>query len=121
MIKIICVGKIKENYLKEAINDYLKRLSKYTKIEIIEIEEQNNKTSEISLLKEKEIINKHLSDKDYIVCLDIDGKQVSSIELAKNLEKWLVDKPNIIFIIGSSNGLHKDLKSNVILDYRFRS
>ncbi|NLL44088.1 MAG: 23S rRNA (pseudouridine(1915)-N(3))-methyltransferase RlmH [Mollicutes bacterium] len=110
MIKIICVGKIKENYLKEAINDYLKRLSKYTKIEIIEIEEQNNKTSEISLLKEKEIINKHLSDKDYIVCLDIDGKQVSSIELAKNLEKWLVDKPNIIFIIGSSNGLHKDLK-----------
>lgn len=110
MIKVICVGKIKEKYLQGAINDYLKRLSKYTKMEIIEIEDQNDKSSEIILLKEKELIDKYISDKDYLVCLDIDGNELSSTELASKIDKWLIDKPNITFIIGGSYGIHKDLK-----------
>ena len=119
MIKVICVGKIKEKYLQGAINDYLKRLSKYTKMEIIEIEDQNDKSSEIILLKEKELIDKYISDKDYLVCLDIDGNELSSTELASKIDKWLIDKPNITFIIGGSYGIHKDLKKNVTLNYHF--
>lgn len=71
MIKIICVGKIKEKFYVEAINEYKKRLTKYTKIEIIEVpDEQNN-----SLIKEKENILKVLNLKDYIVTLEIEGKK----------------------------------------------
>ena len=83
MIKLITTGKIKEKYLKEAISEYTKRLSKYTKLEIIELNDYDFDNKNIVLEKEKEQILKHISDKDYIVTLEIEGKQFTSEEFSK--------------------------------------
>ena len=105
MIKILCIGKIKENFFKEAIDEYTKRLSKYTKLEIIEVSDNE------SIEKEKELLLKHINEKDYIVTLEIEGKQLTSPELSKKIEDILMINSNITFIIGSSNGLHDDIKA----------
>ena len=83
MIKIICVGKIKEKYLDSAIDEYLKRLSKYTKMEIIEVPDVDDKNKDIILKKESVLISKHIDSKDYVITMEIDGKQLDSIELAR--------------------------------------
>ena len=79
MIKIICVGKIKEKYLLEAIKEYEKRLSKYTKLNIIEVNDVDNPNIDIVLNKEKELIQKHVEDKDYVVTLEIEGNMLLSV------------------------------------------
>ena len=110
MIKIICLGKIKEDYLNDAIDEYKKRLSKYTNLEIIELEDIDNKAKEVALSKEKEEILKHLNKKDYIITLDIDGKELNSVEFAKKIDNIYLTNSNITFIIGSSHGLSEDIK-----------
>ena len=107
MIKIICVGKIKEKFFKEAINEYSKRLSKYTKLEIIEVNDEENNT----LIKERDNILKVLNDKDYIITLEIEGAELTSIDLSKKINEILLINSNITFIIGGSNGLHDDIKN----------
>ena len=72
MIKIICHGKIKEEYLNKLIEDYKKRISKYHKLEIIELKDYDN------LEMEKGIIEKNIGNQDYVIALDIDGKEYSS-------------------------------------------
>lgn len=108
MIKIICLGSIKENYLKEAIKEYTKRLSKYTKLEIIELKDEKDTSN--PLKKEKEKILKHITDKDNIVILDINGKQLTSEEFSEFINKELLNNSNITFIIGSSTGLDNEIK-----------
>ena len=93
MIKIICIGKIKEKYLTEGINDYLKRINKYHKLEIIELPDSNIK-------EEKNNILKHLNKKDYIITLEIEGTKLSSKELANKIDQTFISNPNISFIIG---------------------
>lgn len=110
MIKIITVGKIKENYLKEAINEYQKRLSKYVKLSIIELNDINDKNTQIILDKEKEEILKYLNKNDYIISLDINGKELSSETFAKKLDNLFITNANIAFIIGGSYGLHDEIK-----------
>ena len=110
MIKIVCVGKIKETYLKEAIQEYRKRLSKYVKLEIIEINDINDENIQITLTKEKDAMLKFLHKGDYIICLDIDSSQLSSMELSQKIDKILNINPNITFVIGGSYGLHDDIK-----------
>ncbi len=105
MIKIICFGKIKEKYLNDLNNDYLSRLKKYTKIEIIEL--KDNENIEI----EKEELLKTMKSTDYNILLDINGDLISSENLAKLIDEILIINSNITFIIGSSNGIHNDLKS----------
>ena len=116
MIKIICVGKIKEKYLVSAIEEYKKRISKYTKLEIIEVADEA--TGNI-LEKEQEHIMKYINDKDYIITLEIDGNSISSIELSEKLEKTFLNYPNITFIIGGSYGLSDNIKkiSNYALSF----
>ena len=111
MIKKICVGKIKEKFYKEAIEEYQKRLSKYTKINIIEVEDINLDNEELIKQKESELILKHIDKKDYIITLEIEGKQLSSIELSKKIEELETLNPNIIFIIGGSYGLDNKIKN----------
>ena len=111
MIKIICVGKIKETYLKEAIEEYKKRLSKYTKLEIIEVSDVDNPNSDIVLLKEKELIEKYIDSKDFVVTLEIEGNMISSIELAKKIDNIFNTNSTITFVIGGSLGLHQDIKN----------
>lgn len=118
MIKIICVGKIKEKYLIDGINEYLKRLSRYTKINIIEVPDENydiNKT----LVKEKNSILKYISEKDYIVTMEIEGNIVSSMGFADKLSEIFIHNSDICFIIGGSYGLHNDIKkmSNYALSF----
>lgn len=119
MIKLITTGKIKEKYLKEAISEYTKRLSKYTKLEIIELNDYDFDNKNIVLEKEKEQILKHISDKDYIVTLEIEGKQFSSTEFAEKINNIFIKNSNITFIIGGSYGLHDDIKkkSNLALSF----
>ena len=105
MIKIICIGKLKENYLKEAISDYLKRISKYHKITIIELPDSN-------IENEANEIKKHIDSKDYIISLCIEGNELSSTLLADKIDKTFITNPCITFIIGGSDGLSKEIKDS---------
>ena len=109
MIKIICVGKIKEKYFTDAIKEYQKRLSKYTKLEIVEVNDYDGDISTI-LKKESEQILKHINDKSYIITLEIEGQQLDSVELSKKLDNILISNPDITFIIGGSYGLSDEIK-----------
>lgn len=105
MIKIICIGKIKENYLKELINDYSKRINKYHKLEIIELKDSN-------MIKEKEEILKSIKPNDYIISLTIEGKKLSTIEFANKIQTLMNNSlSNITFIIGGSDGLDNEIKN----------
>lgn len=110
MIKIICVGKIKEKFFKEALEEYKKRISKYTKLSIIEVEDINLNNEELIKQKESELILKHIDKKDYIITLEIEGKELSSIELSKKIEELETINPDVTFIIGGSYGLDKEIK-----------
>ena len=103
MINIICVGKIKESYLKEGINDYAKRINKYHKLNIIELPDSN-------IEEEGNLILKHISNKDYIITMAIEGKMLSSVELSEKISKTFINYPNITFIIGGSYGIRQDIK-----------
>lgn len=119
MIKVICVGKIKEDYLKEAIKEYEKRLSKYTKLEIIECPDYSNLDIATILQKEKEEILKHIQEKDYLITLEIDGKELDSLSFSEKLEQIFLNHSNITFIIGGSYGIHEEIKkmSNLSLSF----
>lgn len=112
MIKIICVGKLKEKYLVDACLEYQKRISKYTNIQIIELKDSD-------ILKEKDEILKHIDKKDYIITLQIEGNEITSLELAKKIDNIFINNPNITFIIGGSDGLADEIKniSNYALSF----
>ena len=113
MIKIICIGKIKEKYLNDGINDYLKRLTKYHKVELIELKDSDIK-------KEKEEILKVLNKDSYIISLAIEGKEHKTTELSEKIDNLLTNgKSNIKFIIGGSNGIDEEIKniSNELLSF----
>ncbi len=107
MIKLICVGKIKEKFYKDAIKEYEKRLSKYTKLQILEI---NDEKEDIALKKEAENILKHINDKDFVITLEIEGENLSSLDFAKKIDKTLMINSNITFVIGGSYGLDNIVK-----------
>lgn len=122
-INIVCVGKIKEKYLKLGIDEFKKRLSKYYKLEIIELEDEkapeNLSDKEMLMIKEKEgkkILSK-IKDNSYVIALAIDGKNLSSEELAETINKLGVRGiSNITFVIGGSLGLSDEVLSRA--DYK---
>ena len=118
MIKIITVGKLKEQYFKDAVDEYLKRLSKYSKIELIEVPDENYDVIK-TLDKEKDSIFKYISDKDYVITLEIEGKELTSVELSKKINDTLISNSDITFVIGGSYGLHDSIKerSNYALSF----
>ncbi len=103
MIKIICAGKIKEKYLNDLIDDYKNRISKYQKIEIIEVKDNDD------LKKETVNFLKVIDKKDYNIALTIEGKSYNSIDLANHLDNLFNYHSNITFIIGGSNGLSNEI------------
>lgn len=103
MIKILCVGKIKETFYQEAIKEYMKRLSKYHKVVIEELPDSTKQ-------KEEELLLKKINLKDYNIILDIDGLMLNSIELSNHLDKTFLNHSNITFIIGGSDGLTDKVK-----------
>jgi len=118
MIKIICLGKIKENFLKAAIDEYLKRISKYTKIEIIELADFSYDIKK-TLSLERDSILKNIKESDYNILLDINGLEFTSVELANELDKIRTINSNINFIIGGSYGVHEDIKEKANLRLSF--
>ena len=119
MIKIITVGNIKEKYLKEAIEEYKKRLSKYTELEVIEVKDEGILPKSQAMEKEREKIEKHLSGKEYLITLEIEGKELTSTELSKKIEETLIVNSNITFVIGGSYGISEILmnKANFHLSF----
>ena len=110
MIKIICLGKIKESYINDAIKEYTKRLSKYTEIKIIELDDVGIDDKKVVLKKEEEKILKVLNDKEYIITLEIEGNEISSLDFAKKINDIFIQSSNITFIIGGSYGLSDEIK-----------
>lgn len=106
MIKIICFGKLKENYLINAVNDYFERVNKYHKLFIIELKDSDNIIDE-----EKELLKTIQNDKSYKILLDIKGEEVSSIEFSTLINDKLTHFSSITFIIGSSNGVSENIKN----------
>lgn len=117
-ITVISVGKIKEKYLSMAIDEYTKRLSKYCKLSFVQVQDEktpdnasetvNNKIKEI----EGERILKNVKDSAYVIALAIEGKQLSSEQLASTLDNLAVTgKSDVVFIIGGSLGLSSQVLS----------
>ena len=119
MIKIITVGSIKEKYLKDAIEEYLKRIKKYTNIEIIEVKDEGLVEPAKAVNLEEEKILKHINDKDYIITLEIEGRQLDSLEFADKLDRITLESSNITFIIGGSYGLSNNIKDKSRLHLSF--
>lgn len=116
MIKIICVGKIKEKYFLDAIKEYQKRLSKYTKLEIIELPDYNYDVSKTKLEEGKNILSK-IKTTDFVITLEVLGKKLDSVELSSFIDKNI--SKNIVFVIGGSNGLSEEVlnRSNYSLSF----
>lgn len=115
-ISIISIGKLKEKYLKQGIDEYLKRLSSYAKVDIVELPDEkapeNLSDAEILMVKEKEGIRilEKISEDTHVIALAIEGKMKSSEDLAKDLDRLATyGKSKIAFIIGGSLGLSKDV------------
>lgn len=117
-ITLITVGKIKEKYFTMAIDEYSKRLSRYVKLNILEVADEKtpdgaSETEEENIRKkEGERILKCLKGDEYVVTLEIEGKMLDSVELSEKINKIGVSgKGHIAFIIGGSLGLSKEVKS----------
>ena len=103
MIRIVCVGKIKEKFYRDAIDEYMKRMGKYHKIEIVEVSDSNMRSEASEILKK-------INSKDYVVTLEIEGKSLSSLELSNFIDKTLISNSVITFVIGGSDGLDDEVK-----------
>ena len=108
-MKIICVGKVKEKFFVDAINEYSKRISKYTKLEILEISDESNES--IAMKKEGEKILSKIKDNDYVVTLEIEGNSLTSLDFAKKIDNNFNSNKNLTFVIGGSYGLDESVKS----------
>lgn len=115
-INIVCVGKIKENFFKDTINEYSKRLGKYCVLNILELPDQkipeklNDTLIEQIKNSESENIISHLNNSAYKICLDLTGKELSSIDFAKRIDEIQQISSSITFIIGGSLGMNDKLK-----------
>lgn len=125
-ITILTVGKIKEKYLRDAIAEYSKRLSRYAKLEIIEVADEKtpdnaSETVETNIKnKEAERLLKYIRDDAYLITLEIKGKQLTSEELAQKIDTLGVQgTSHIIFVIGGSLGLGEEVlkRSNYALSF----
>lgn len=119
MIKVISVGKIKNRELISIIEDYERRLSKYTNIKLIEVDDVSYDDIEKSIELEYQSILKHIKEGDFIIALDIEGIQLSSPELSSKLEQTFINHSDIAFVIGGSNGLSPKLKEKANLRLSF--
>ena len=124
-IDLICVGKLKENYLKDAILEYSKRLSKYCILNIIELSDEKVPAVLSSLEKQKiiqkesSLISSHIKPNSYVIALDLTGRQYSSEEFATKIEQSTLFCSHITFLIGGTLGMSKELlaSSNELISF----
>ena len=106
-VKLVCVGKLKEKYLKEACNEYSKRISGFGKIEIIEVQDEKDDRPDAMTIEGGKIL-KNIRRNEYVVTLEIKGEAQSSEQLAEKMSALAVKGiSDITFVIGGSNGLHE--------------
>lgn len=122
-VKIVCVGKIKDNYLNQGISEYLKRLSGYCNVETIEVKDEKI-SNNISDDKIKEIegarVLEKVNDKDYMILLDLKGREFSSDELAIKMGSLMDDGVGLYtFVIGGSLGVSEELRKRANLSVSF--
>ncbi|MHB8171174.1 MAG: 23S rRNA (pseudouridine(1915)-N(3))-methyltransferase RlmH [Thermincolia bacterium] len=125
-IRVIAVGKLKERYLAEAVKEYLKRLGGYAQVEVVEVpdekapEKASSAEEEQVRRKEAEGISRYLRSGAFVVVLAIEGKMLSSEELAGFIEDLGVKgRSNVVFIIGGSLGLHESILKKADLKLSF--
>jgi 23S rRNA (pseudouridine1915-N3)-methyltransferase len=125
-IRVICVGKIKENFYTDAVEEYSKRLSRYCKLEIVELPDEktpDNASDTVNAqIKEKEgkRILGSLSDSDYVCALAIEGKMLDSVELSQFIDRLGIEgKSSIAFVIGGSLGLSGEVLSRADMKLSF--
>lgn len=125
-ITLLCVGKIKEKYWQQAIDEYSKRLTKYHQFKIVAVADEKDPAQEsdkaITALKNKEAerLLKHVRDDDFVVTLEINGKELDTLALADTLRRWeTAGHTHLVFIIGGSYGLGDDVlrRSNFALSF----
>ena len=111
-ITILCVGKVKEKFYQDAIKEFQKRMSRYCKLDIVEVADEKTQAQssdlEIHIIKDKEgeRLLKHIKEDAYIICLAIDGKQLDSVELSEKMNQLFVTgNSHICFVIGGSLGI----------------
>ena len=114
-INIVCIGKIKEKYLRDALDEYSKRLSRYCKLSFLELSDEkipdkinDNLANEIKSKECNNIIN-HLKKDSYLIALDLNGKEFTSEEFSKKIDNLSMENSHLTFIIGGSLGLTKEL------------
>lgn len=111
-VTLICLGKIKEKYLVEAINEYTKRIKTLGNLNIIELKEINTDDSNKNLVEEGKNILKNINDNDYVITLEILGKELDSVSFSKLIENhYTYDTRKMVFVIGSSCGLSDEVKN----------
>ena len=112
MIKILACGKVKDQSLKSLIDEYIKRIKHYHNIEIIDTNDQkivaNDSYKHIKDLEAKDLLAK-IKDSDFVVVLDLKGRELDSIELSNMIDRWLSNGRDIVFVIGGSLGLGEEV------------
>ena len=114
-IRLVCVGKIKDSFNKEGINEYLKRLSRYAKVEIVEVDDVKIKDN--ASLKEEENVKKEegirilkkVKDNEYMILLDLHGEELSSENFSKKIDALMGHNSSLCFVIGGSLGLSSEV------------
>ena len=121
--KVVAVGKIKESYLRDALNEYIKRISRFATVEMVEVDECLSKGAQVD--KEIERVKKQEGEailqklEGYVVAMDIDGKPVSSEQLSRHLQEQKQFHSTFTFVIGGSNGLSDEVKQRADLRCSF--
>lgn len=112
MINLIVVGKLKERSMQELSDEYLKRIQPYHKLQIIELKDFSTSGKLDSIKKESELILKAIKPQDYVIVLDLQGKDIDSVSLSEKIDDiFLNNSSHITFVIGGSMGLSDEVKS----------
>lgn len=110
MIRLICVGKIKDKNLQALVDDYVKKISRYHRFEVIEVKDEPFKDNEKSVLDVEALrALKYIKDNEYVILFDLHGKQVDSLKFASHLDELFIKNSTIDFVIGGSYGLGEAL------------
>ena len=106
MIKLVCIGKVKDKNLSELINDYAKKVSHYHKLEIIEVKDEPIRDNEKAVLDiEAQRVLNCISNDEYVILMDLHGKAIDSVGFANKIDKLFINNSKIAFVIGGSLGL----------------
>lgn len=110
MLRIVCVGKIKDDYFTQGVKEYEKRIKAYSKFDIVEVKEVNTTNIEKNIFEEGQNILSQIEKNEFVITLEIKGKMIDSPMLAAKISELLTyGESTITFVIGGSNGLSKEV------------